>query len=115
MKCKKCNSELIEYQEGNEILNICPICDETPATQVENLIEYDSNRYTISIPSIGSCDSNMIRATAKLCSCNYLEAKTILEKTGMVFKPMDAIDTRAMKKKLEQAGVRFVITPDFNW
>ena len=46
MKCSKCNNELIEYRCGINIEYVCPVCDEIPVTQTENLIEYDFNKYT---------------------------------------------------------------------
>lgn len=115
MRCKKCNAELIEFRSGDSVEYICPVCDEAPVAQAEELIEYDSNKYTIKIIAVEKYDKQIIKEVARICSCNYLDAKKILEETGKVFKPMDAIETRAMKKKIEKTGIQFVITPDFNW
>lgn len=52
MKCDKCSNELIEYRCGNNIEYICPVCDEAPVTQTENLIEYDPNMYTMTILTV---------------------------------------------------------------
>ena len=44
MKCEKCHNEMIEYKRDEEIMYICPFCDEAPVTQSLDLIEYDSNK-----------------------------------------------------------------------
>ena len=115
MKCPKCKNELIEYSNGENVEYICPICDEMPVTQSENLIEFDSNKYTVKILATKEYDKDMLKGVSALCSCNILEAKLILEKTGMEFKPIDALETRALKKKIEEIGVSYAITPSFNW
>ena len=43
----------------------------------------------------------MLKEIAQICGCNMLEAKKIIEVTGFEFKPMDALETRALKKKLK--------------
>jgi len=115
MKCSKCKNELIEYRNGDSVEHICPICDEMPVTQYENLIEFDSNKYTVKILVTKDYDKSMLKGVATICSCNMLEAKKILEETGMEFKPYDALETRALKRKIEEIGVSYVVTPEFNW
>lgn len=115
MKCEKCNSELIEYKHGNTIEYICPICDEVPATQIDNLIEFDSNKYIIKINAGKEYEKSLLKGVAQVCACNALEAKKILENTGFEFAPMDALDTRALKYKLDEIGVNYAISPKFRW
>ena len=94
MKCKKCNNELIEYRVGDKTDYICPVCDEAPATQIDNLIEFDSNRYTIKILVSNDYNKAVLKEVSQICGCNILEAKKIIEETGFEFKPMDALETR---------------------
>jgi len=42
---------------------------------------------------IAKYEKDLLKSVAKLCSCNFLEAKRIVEVTGKEFEPMDAIDT----------------------
>ena len=44
-----------------------------------------------------------------------LEAKKIIEEIGFEFKPMDALETRALKEKIERAGIGYSISPEFRW
>lgn len=115
MKCKKCNSELIEYRIGDTTEYICPICDEAPATQIDNLIEFDSNKYIIKIIAGKEYEKSLLKEVARVCACNVLEAKKILENTGFEFLPMDALDARALKHKLDDIGVNYAISPEFRW
>jgi large subunit ribosomal protein L7/L12 len=115
MKCKKCNSELIEYKVGDKTEYICPVCDEAPATQIDNLIEFDSNKYTIKILTSKEHDKDVLKEIAQICGCNMLDAKKIIEVTGFEFKPMDALETRALKRKIERAGISYSISPEFRW
>ena len=115
MKCKKCNNEMIKYVAGGDVEYICPVCDEEPATQIDNLIEFDSNQYIVKILKISDYDKSMLKIISQICGCNFLEAKRILEETGKEFKPMDALETRNSKKKLEEGKVQYDISPDFNW
>ena len=115
MKCQKCNNELIEYKVGDETEYICPICDETPATQTDNLIEYDSNKYVVKIVTEKTYEKSLLKGVARVCACNTLEAKRILENTGFEFVPMDALDTRALKRKIDEIGITYVISPEFRW
>ena len=115
MKCEKCNNELIEYRNGEEIKYICPICDEAPSTQIDNLIEYDSNKYIVKLLPISTYEKDLLKSVTKLCSCNYLEAKSILEVKGKEFAPMDAIDTLKLKEQIDEVGIPYIITPKFNW
>ena len=106
MKCKKCNSELIEYRTGDSVEYICPVCDESPATQVENLIEFDPNKYVVRIVPVKTYEKSVL---------NTLEAKRILEENGFEFKPMDALDTKSLKRKIEDVGCEYTISPEFRW
>lgn len=115
MRCEKCKSELIEYRNGEDIEYICPVCDEAPSTQIDNLIEFDSNRYSVKLLPIAKYEKDLLKSVAKLCSCNFLEAKRIVEVTGKEFEPMDAIDTLKLKEQIEEVGIPYVITPKFNW
>lgn len=115
MKCKKCNTELIEYRNGDITEYICPVCDETPATQEDHLIEYDSNKYIVKIVPGKQYDKDLLKRIASVCSCNMLEAKRILESVGYAFKSMDALDTRALKHRLEEIGAPYDIDPEFRW
>lgn len=56
MNCKKCGNLLIEYHNGNESELICPVCDEAPATQNDNLIEFDSNVYVVRVLPLAEYD-----------------------------------------------------------
>lgn len=115
MKCKKCYSELIEYKVGDKTEYICPVCDEAPATQIDNLIEFDSNKYTIKILTSKEHDKDVLKEIAQICGCNMLDAKKIIEVTGFEFKPMDALETRALKRKIERTGISYSISPEFRW
>ena len=115
MKCKKCGNILIEYNNGNEVELICPVCDETPATQNDNLIEFDSNRYTVRVLPQTTYGKEQLKRIAVVCGCNFIEAKNILEGTGKTFPAMDALDTRALKEKLDSMEIQYDIVPKFNW
>ena len=115
MKCKKCNNELIKYVEGDTIEYICPLCDETPVTQNENLIELDPNKYVVKILTVKKYEKTMLKAVGQICSCNILEAKRILEITGKKFPPLDALETRNLKKKLDEEKIAYIITPSYKW
>ena len=90
MKCIKCNNELIKYMNGESIEYICPVCDEEPATQIDNHIEFDPNRYVVKILKVEDYEMSMLKTISQICGCNILEAKRILEVTGKSFKAMDA-------------------------
>lgn len=115
MKCEKCNSLLIEYKNGDVTEYICPICDGTPVTQSENMIEFDTDKYVVRILTTKTYDISLLKAVARACYCNALGAKKILEDTGYVFAPMDAFDTRSIRDKLQEGGIPFTITPEFPW
>ena len=114
MICEKCKSKMIKIGE-NEGDYICPICDGEPVTQKIDLIEYDINKYVIKIPMVKEYDTATLKEISHLCSCNVLQAKKILEETGFEFKPMDAIETRALKDKIDETKVKYEITPEFLW
>ena len=115
MKCSKCNNELIEYRCGINIEYVCPVCDGIPVTQTENLIEYDSNKYTMTILAVKNYDKSMIKKICEICACNVLEAKNILEETGKQFSPIDALEMRSLKRRADNLGISYKINPNFNW
>ena len=115
MKCNKCDNELIEYRCGNDIEYICPVCDEPPVTQVENLIECDPNMYTMTILAVKDYDRSMLKKISEICACNVLEAKKILEETGKEFSPVDALEMRSLKHRTDDLGISYKIYPRFNW
>lgn len=115
MNCKKCGNLLIEYHNGNESELICPVCDEAPATQNDNLIEFDSNVYVVRVLPLAEYSKEQMKKVASVCGCNILEAKNILESHGKTFPAMDVLDTRALKEKLDSLEVQYEITPKFNW
>ncbi len=106
---------MIEYQTGDSVEYICPMCDEAPATQVENLIEFDPNKYVVRILPVKSYEKSILKGVAQLCMCNTLVAKRILEEDGYEFKPLDALDTKSLKKKIENVGCEYTISPEFKW
>ena len=115
MKCEKCHNEMIEYKRDEEIMYICPFCDGAPVTQSLDLIEYDSNKYSVRILPVKQYSRSLLKGVSRVCSCNILSAKKILEDTGYVFACRDAIDTRALKDYLEEIGASFEIYPVFQW
>lgn len=115
MKCNKCGNLLIEYNNGHEMEYICPNCDETPATQNDNLIEFDLNEYTVRILPRTVCSKEELKKVALVCECNIIEAKKILKSNGKTFPAMDALDTRELKEKLDSMEIQYDIVPNFNW
>lgn len=103
------------YQSGEVLEYICPVCDEAPVTQIENIIEFDANRYDIFIPPIKEYGRDMIKIVADICSCNFLQAKAILEDTGYKFSNMDAIETKRLKSLIDSKGIEYEISPRFRW
>ena len=115
MKCRNCNNEMIKYDTGDNIEYIFPVCDEEPATQIDDLSEFDSNKYIVKILTVGNYDKSMLKNISRICECNYLEANRILEESGKEFEPMDALETRNLKKRLDEYQVQYDILPDFKW
>lgn len=115
MKCKKCNSSMIKYSEADSFKYICPICDEEPATQNDDLIEFDSNKYKITITIIDNPDISYLKKISQICVCNMLQAKKIVTETGYTFQEYDALDTREIKKKLDEYEIAYSISPEFHW
>ncbi|MCR5733892.1 MAG: hypothetical protein K6G22_04710, partial [Lachnospiraceae bacterium] len=60
-------------------------------------------------------DKDVLKEIAQICGCNMLDAKKIIEVTGFEFKPMDALETRALKRKIERTGISYSISPEFRW
>ena len=86
-----------------------------PATQADNLIEYDPNKYVLRILKVKKYDKSLLKKVSRICSCNILEAKRIIEDTGKEFKPMDALEMRVLKRQIEETGVPYDITPEYKW
>lgn len=72
-------------------------------------------RYIVKILTVEDFDKSMLKAISHICGCNFLEAKKILEETGKEFNPMDAIETRKLKNRLEEYKILYDISPDYNW
>ena len=115
MKCEKCQNNMIECKSGEEVSYICPFCDGAPATQSLDLIEYDSNMYSIRVLPVKQYGTSLLKGVSRVCSCNVLTAKKILEESGYAFACRDAIETRALKESLEEIGASFEICPNFRW
>ena len=89
--------------------------NEMPSTQDDNPIELDSNKYIIRIIAGKEYEKSLLKGAAQVCGCNALEAKKILENTGFEFAPMDALDARALKHKLDEIGIDYAVSPEFRW
>ncbi len=77
--------------------------------------EFDPNKYVVRIVPVKTYEKSVLKGVARLCMCNTLEAKRILEENGFEFKPMDALDTKSLKKKIEDVGCEYTISPEFRW
>ena len=60
-------------------------------------------------------NKDVLKEIAQICGCNMLDAKKIIEATGFEFKPMDALEPRALKRKIERTGISYSISPEFRW
>ena len=84
--------------------------EESPKTAEE-----DRTFYVIRIDPQRGQSEEQADLLALICRCEKEEAMKRIEREGFVLHPMPAVDIRIVKKELESRGIKFSITPEYNW
>ena len=111
--CKKCGAEMSYIKEGHSVSWICKNCGDAVATSFFEPYETDLTEYHIWICSSFKASTDRIKMISEIANCNFLEAKKMIENAPIEIFCGTAVDVKAIKEKLEAAGIEFSIEPDF--
>ena len=111
-KCEKCGCEMNVIKEGLSIGMTCPNCGWGWAAANTEHILLDEQLYTIKINGNLVPANNEMRFVAKHTGCNYIEARKRLQQSDFEIS-CKAVDIQKLARELKEAGISFVITPDF--
>ncbi len=110
--CEKCGHELDPYIHGSCCGVTCPNCGWGWATTYIEPIMEDSNIYHI-ILETNDISLKVTRIVSDIACCNYIQARKIIEKAPVEIFCGQAVEVLKAKEKLEAAGIRFGIEPEF--
>ena len=103
---------MIPLKELHAVGMNCPNCGWGWATTYIDPIKLDESDYHVILVSNETALS-YIRIVSETADCNYAEAKKLIENAPVELFCGKAAEVKAIREKLETAGVRFRIEPDF--
>ena len=92
----------------------CPNCGWGCTTTYIEPINLDKSDYHV-ILAASDNSLNSIKTVSEVANCNYVEAKKLIENAPVEIFCGKAVEVKAIKKKLEAAGVDFRIEPEFTY
>lgn len=123
MICEKCGAEMVDRSGVKSICIECPQCGWGWATTTYDPTDEDCTPYEIWVLPGNPQSLDAIRLIACIANINFIQAKKSLacEKAFMVFKvhPEAVAETNMVQRikdvarRLDNAGFRFFISPDF--
>lgn len=110
--CGNCGDEMQMCEEGITLGWKCPDCGWGYCTT--SPIISDAQTYEVYLNSGNSSDDN-VKLISSITNCNYVSAKKLLESAPVSIFSGSAVEVREVRNKLEAAGVKFSIEPEFPW
>ena len=113
MICEKCGTEMIHRINGRNYIIECPECGRNCVTTYIEPIYEDRTTYAISILPGNTATKSALSAIGKVANVNFLTGKLIAEQgREHVFEAL-APAIREKKTLLDDAGIMYVIKPEF--
>ena len=113
MICESCGAEMRFEQDGHSICWICDNCGDAVASTYFEPYETDLADYHILLTTSFKATTSVLKLISDIANCNYIEAKKMIEKAPIEIFCGKAIDIKAIKEKLEVAGIDIKIKPEF--
>ncbi len=110
--CPKCGAEMVAIYEKPALNLSCPKCGCKLATTKWDKIDLDDTDYEIILASLIKPSMNQIKLISNMTGKNYIASKKILE-TGGLLLTAKAIDAENILKDLNDAKIKFHISPNF--
>lgn len=109
--CEKCGSEMEYFIDGSTCGTTCKNCGWGCVTTYQAPIKLDSTDYKLCIEPIKKPSIEILRCTASLLGCNFLEAKSKLH--DRIFFTNKASVILDIALRLKSDNIAFTITPEF--
>lgn len=112
MICKKCNAEMIYFEECLSCGWNCPNCGDALVTTNFNSIQMDKQIYSIILSPCPKASTEDYKVVAKICNLSLINAKKLIECGGVI------VEGRATKivesySLLKGTKLVFKISPEF--
>ncbi len=111
--CEKCGHEMTSFREGHDCGMICHTCGWGWATSYFDPYETDRTEYHILLAASYKPLIADIRVVSEIANCNYIEAKKLIENAPVEIYCGQAMDIMKIRERLDSAGIKFVIKPEF--
>ncbi|MDO4178199.1 MAG: hypothetical protein Q4D21_03320 [Phascolarctobacterium sp.] len=112
MKCEKCNEEMIYFQQEQTCGYSCPNCGNGICTTYYSPVYMDDTIYSVFINASANPNIETIKIIAKICNCNFIKAKGILNSGGKITEG-EAVLILKIVKQLKEGNIEFKISPEF--
>ena len=101
------------FRHGHECGMTCTNCGWGWVSSYFEQYETDPVAYHISLCAPSEASMTAIKLIAEIATCNYMEAKKLIEAAPTEVFCGQAIDIMKVRERLKDAGIRFEIKPDF--
>ena len=113
--CPNCGNMLESIRSNGATIVKCPKCSWSIVSS-EVAPEYeDSSIYEIYLDQDPECDKEKMKVIAKICNWNYIETIKNLEVGGILIFKGVAYKVRDFKKKLDDNGIKYHISPNYKY
>ena len=113
-KCPKCGNIMKVVHEPGSVAWVCTHCDYSEATTESDALRDDETIYSIILLDNDSTDLDVAKALSKFTGLNYMQVKDLINSPKEIARGF-AYEILEKKKQLDDFGIRYHITPDFNY
>ncbi|MBQ7503115.1 hypothetical protein IJT93_10505 [bacterium] len=111
--CEECGAGMEWFRRGGCCGWECKSCGWNVATSWFDPIEMDQTAYSISLEPSENPAVSKLKLTAEIAGVNWLEAKKLIENAPAELFRGPAPQIKEIRDKLEAAGMKYKIEPEF--
>lgn len=112
-KCPYCGREMEYIVDGPSLIYKCTKCNYSEATTNATGINWDSNKYKLTICPNGSEPTiEQIKVVSAITAMNYIDSKKLLINGGEILEE-EAVIIKQKSIMLKNVSIDYTISPEF--
>lgn len=114
IKCPKCGSIMKLIHEPSSMAWVCIHCKYSEATTESDVLHNDETIYSVILLDNDSTNIEIVKALSKFTGLNFIQTKVLINNPKEIARGF-AYEILEKKQYLDSAGIRYCISPEFNY